>query len=252
MPGDGQSFDGVGSSTAATLMPDATPFAELRVPHRGSAIFATIGYSLVFIFTVVAACNLVFMQYISIVATIASVLWLLLVTWFVVENIRDEGGIRHYIINRLGTYSGQQFVRATPEHDAETISFGYLMFGRFLSYLIVDVNAISSINWSSGQATAMAGRDMNDWHVVLWYYHPEGPQRKPFPGVREEEIYIIGDSCPRAIVEAFGRQLVEFLNGVGVELTPGRDDREFNTFSRRFAIEQSGEPEPPITRVLKS
>lgn len=98
----------------------------------------------------------------------------------------------------------------------------------------------------------MAGRDLNDWHVALWYYHPEGPKRKPFPGVREEEVYIIGDSGPRAIVEAFGRQSIEFLKGVGVELKPGRDDREFNTFSRRFAIEQSGEPESPIMPDVKS
>ena len=77
-------------------------------------------------------------------------------------------------------------------------------------------------------------------------------KENPFPGVREEEIYIIGDSGPRAIVEAFGRQLTEFLSGVGVALTPGRDGREFNTSSRRFAIEQSGEPEPPMTRNWKS
>ena len=77
-------------------------------------------------------------------------------------------------------------------------------------------------------------------------------KENPFPGVREEEIYIIGDSGPRAIVEAFGRQLIEFLSGVGVSLTPGRDGREYNTSSRRFAIEQSGEPEPPMTRNWKS
>lgn len=84
-------------------MPDAAPSAELRVPHRGSAIFATIGYSLIFICTVVAACNLVFMQYISSVATVASVLWLLLVTWIFVQNIRDEGGLRQGDCATLGT-----------------------------------------------------------------------------------------------------------------------------------------------------
>lgn len=237
-------------------MPTATRFAELRVPHRGSAIVVTIvvtiWYSFVFIFAWAAAYNLVFIQYIPVGGAIASILWLLLVSSVVVRSIRDEGGIRQYIIKRLGTFSRQQFVRATPEHDAETISFGYLMFGRFLSYRIVHVNAIRSIDWRSGQASAMAGSDMNDWHVRLWYRHPEGPPRIPIPGVRKEEIYIIGDSGPRAIVEAFGRQFIEFLNGVGVELTPGDGDREFNAPSRRFAIEQSGEPEPPMTRDLKS
>ena len=60
-------------------------------------------------------------------------------------------------------YPGWKLVRATPEHNAQTISFGYLMFGRFMSYLVVDVHAISSIDLCSGQATAMARRDMNDW-----------------------------------------------------------------------------------------
>lgn len=230
-------------------MTDSTRFAELRVPHRRSAIFATIGYSFVLIFVAVAACNLVFIRSIPGEATIASVLWLLLVSWVVVQSIRDEGGIRPYIINRLGTFSRHHFVRATPAHHAETISFGYLMFGRFLTDRIVDVNAISSIDWNSGQATAMARRGMNDWRVALWYHHPEGPQRKPLPGMREEEIYIIGDSGSRAIIEAFGRQLIEFLNGVGVELAPSRVDREFNTPSRRFATEPSVEPEPPITQM---
>ena len=197
-------FDGLGISSAPSSMPDSTRFAELHIPHRGNAVVATIGYSFVFICSVAAACNLVFIQYIPIVAMIASVLWLLLVSVVVVDNIRDEGGSRQYIINRLGLYSARHFVRATPEHDAQTISVGYLMFGRFLTYLIVDVNAISSIDWSAGQATAMAGRDMSDWHVALWYHHPDGPQRKPFPGVRQEDVFLIGPSGSRAIVEAFG------------------------------------------------
>ncbi|MFO0819368.1 MAG: hypothetical protein U1A77_15585 [Pirellulales bacterium] len=219
----------------------STPFAELRIPNHGSAVASTIGYSLVLSFVVVAICNLVFVRYIPIVAVIASLLWLLLVSWVVVGNIRDEGGVRQYLINRLGVYAGRQFVRATPQHEAKTISFGYSMFGRYLTYLIVDTNAISSIDWSSGQATAMAGRDMSDWHVALWYHYPDGPQKKPFPGVREEEVFIIGPSGPRATAELFGKQLVEFLNCVGVDLFPGCDDREYNTPSRRMAIEPTDE-----------
>jgi hypothetical protein len=91
---------------------------------------------------------------------------------------------------------------------------------------------------------AMSGRDMNDWHVALWYHHPEGPQRKPFPGVRDEEVYIVGPSGPRAKVESFGQQLVDFLIGAGVELLPGKNDCGFVTHSQRTANEQRDESEP--------
>jgi hypothetical protein len=225
-------------------MPDSTPFAELRLP-RPSAVLPTLGYSVVSLFTLLAACNLVFIPHTPVVTTCASALWLLLVSWVVVETIREERGIQQYLVNRLGTYAGRHSVRAAPDDIARTISFGYLMRGRFMSYLVVDVNAISSIDWSSGQATALAGRDMHDWQVALWYYHPAGSSRKPFPGVREEEVYLIGPSGPRDVVEALGKQLVEFLIGVGVECTPGRDGREFNTPARRTTGSPSDPPAPP-------
>jgi hypothetical protein len=65
-------------------------------------------------------------------------------------------------------------------------------------------------------------------------------------------MFLIGPSGQKERVEAFGKQLVAFLTRMGVEMTVGRDDREFNTASRCMASEQSGEPEPPITRVLES
>jgi len=226
-------------------MPDTEPYLELRVPHRGGAIRATLGYLSVLFFTLMATCNLFYAIRIPAIALAASLLWLLLIVWLVASSLRDEGGVKQYFVNRLGMYSAHHFVRADPNsRQANRICVGYVLFGRSHMYLAVEPDAISSIDWGSGQATALSGRDMDDWHVALWYHHPNGPQRKPFPGVRDEEVFIIGPSGRKEIAETFGRHLVEFLSNVGVELTPGNNNREFNTPSRRTAIEQRDEREP--------
>lgn len=206
-----------------------TRLAELRITDSGGAIGATIGYSVVIAFTILGISNVLLFQSTHIVSIIASCLWLLTASWIIFENVRDAGGIRLYIIHLFRVYSNQHLVRAILEHDAKTVAIGYLMFSRFLTYFTIDVSAISSIEWNSGQGTAMAGREMNDWHVAIWYRSSRGEQKKTFPGMRQEDVFILGPSGPRARVEAFGKQLVEFLQAVGVELVPGRNDREFIT-----------------------
>jgi hypothetical protein len=225
-------------------MLESEPYSELRVPSHGSAIGTSIGYSLILFFSLVATCNLFYAIHIPRIAFAASLLWLLLVVWLVGSSLREEGGVKQYFVNRFGAYSNHHFVRATPDVGrAVKIYFGYELFGRAHRYLAVDTDAISSIDWGSGQATALSGRNMDDWHVALWYHHPHAPQREPFPRVRDEEVFIIGPSVRKEAAETLGRQLVDFLKSVGVELAPGKHEREFNTPSRRTAIEQSDERE---------
>ena len=224
-------------------MLDSPHVADLHVPYSHGRLSLTIVYLLIVFFYVVAACNLFYYRVIDNASVVASVLWIGLVTWIVVASIRQEDGIRQYLINRLGHYADQQLVRATSNGDATTISFGYLLFGRFRSYLSLDATAISSIDWSTGQASAIAGRELNDWHVAVWYHHPLGPRRKPYPGVRDEEVYIVGPSGPRATVERFGQDLIEFLTSVGVNFSAGRDECEFNTPARRSNATPSSEAE---------
>lgn len=214
-------------------MIDPEPYSELRVPHSGGAIPATIGCSLLGLFTLVAAGNLWYAHHVSLTALIASLLWLLLVAFLFVSSVLDEGGIRQFIVNFLGVFSQYHFVCTTPGSDrAITICIGYMLFGRPHYRLSIDLTALSSIDWRTGQGTAISGRDMDDWHVTLWYHHPEGPRQKSVPGMRSEELFIIGPSGPRETTEAFGQQLVEFLRNAGVQLSEGKDSREFNSPSR--------------------
>jgi hypothetical protein len=182
---------------------------------------------------------------------VASVLWLVLLVLAISSNMRVAGGVRRFSVELLGRYARHHFVRAAPATGhANNISIGFSICGHDQIYLRVNTDAISSICWSSGQATAMSGRDMNDWHVAMWYHHPDGPQRKPFPGVRDEEVYIIGPSGPGKLVETFGQHLVEFLSAIGVKLAPG-NNCEFNTPARRRPDEEGElnvEAEQPAVR----
>jgi hypothetical protein len=84
---------------------------------------------------------------------------------------------------------------------------------------------------------------MDDWNIALWYRHPGGRRRRLFPD-SPEEIFIVGPSGARSTTAIVGTQIVDFLIRVGVELTPGSNEREFDTPSRRKATEQSDQPEP--------
>lgn len=214
-------------------MTDPEHSSELCIPHSGDAIPVTIGCSLIGLFTLVAFNNLLHVSQVFVTSIVASILWLLLIAFFSVSSVLDEGGNRQFMVNFLGIFSRYHFVRAIPGSDqADTICIGYMLFGRPHCRLSIDSRAISSIDWRTGQATAIAGRDMDDWHVTLWYHNPKGPRQKSSPGMRGEEIFIIGPSGPRETIDEFGQQLVEFLKNAGVQLSPGKDEREFNTPSR--------------------
>ena len=94
------------------MNPAPTPHAELRVPHPGEAIAATVGYAIGLLLLAVAAGNLLHFTSISLTAIVASILWISLMAFVVSWNVWDEGGVRHYLINRLGQYSRRHFIRA--------------------------------------------------------------------------------------------------------------------------------------------
>jgi hypothetical protein len=83
---------------------------------------------------------------------------------------------------------------------------------------------------ATGQATALAGRDMNDWHIAFWYRNlRRSPSRRHVEGVHDDEIYIVGLSGPKDVTGQFFAQFVAFLRAAGVELQPGPRENEFRT-----------------------
>jgi hypothetical protein len=162
------------------------------------------------------------------IGLVASVLWLAIVAFaiFVTLSALAEIGVRQSIAACLGEFSRHHFVEAGRDGDRTVIDFGFTLFGIRFDYLRVTGDQILAVRMGTGQASAFAGQDMNDWSVVLWYRDFGKPARF-FQGLRIDEVYIVGPAQARAATEPWFREFVEFLRAAGVALVPGEQENEF-------------------------
>lgn len=156
----------------------------------------------------------------------ASVLWLALVAFCLVLAVWQTG-LRGSAVAVLGMFSPRHFADARPTDDGTVIGFGFQLFGHRFYYLRLTPDQVTSIDMSTGQATAHAGHDMNDWSVALWYLPETGPTSAPWPGGRTDEVYIVGPSRARAEAVEWLAEVVAFLRAAGVNLEPGEEETEF-------------------------
>jgi hypothetical protein len=201
---------------------------RLDLPPTGSA--CGVGCFLVFVgfFSTLAVSHLVRFSETHIVGVVCAVLWLTLVTLGLLGGVQAAGGLRGTAVAALGVLSSRHFAEAAREGDRVVVGFGFELFRRSFYYLRVECERIASVEMSSGQATALAGRDMNDWCVVFWYREPDrDPPRVHVDGVRDDEVYIVGLPGPKEVTGQFLAQFVAFLRAAGVELHPGANKNEF-------------------------
>ena len=154
---------------------------------------------------------------------IASILYLLLIggcLW----QAWQEHGVCGLLIHFLGVFSWSHFVwRTDSVAGVQDLHFGYKLLGHRLHYLEISAGHVESVYWSPGQGTALAGRDMNDWSVIMWYDDIHGCRKvnRSFkPGL---EIYILGPTRHREATEAFGLAFIEFLRAAGATLIETRE-----------------------------
>jgi hypothetical protein len=152
------------------------------------------------------------------------VLWLALVA-FVVFMTLFEIGPRASLVACLGEFSRRHFAEAVRDGGRTVLGFGFELLGRKFYYLRIERGQVASVVMDTGQATAMAGRDMNDWSVVLWYR--EACRRLRFGFRAGEEVYIVGPCGPKQEIAQSFAAFVEFLRAAGVELRPGEREYEF-------------------------
>lgn len=208
--------------------PQYSIVARMSVPATGNAIFDSIYTAILAFFVAVALFDLANYQVMPLYVTILSLLWLLIVTGGLTFSILDEGGIRRFLLNRLAAYSEDHFVEVIRGDDSDLIvQFGFTVRQRPFIQSQVAGAAITSVTWRTGQATAMVGRDMNDWHVALGY-HCKGSKRWTEIGYREEDLRIVGPMGAVTETAAFGESLVAFLCAAGIELHATEDDCEFS------------------------
>lgn len=215
--------------------PPDSPLQMAVPPERGGCCGAGCVLAFVGFFVWLAVDNLADYSRTPWIGIVASVLWLALVVFVIVVGVWAAGGIGPTVIACLGLWSRRQFADVSRAGERVVIGFGYELFGRRFYYLRLDREQIIKVVMNTGQASSLAGRDVGDWSVVLWYRF--GGLAPRTPGYRgDEEVYIVGPARAREqTAELFGA-FVAFLRSAGVELHPTERENEFHA---------GGAAEPP-------
>jgi hypothetical protein len=164
------------------------------------------------------------------VAIIPSAIWLVFVTVTVWNGCREVGGLRRYLVDRCSFFAGRRFVLyPSGQTDSSRIRFGFEIFGRRVFQRDVQIERIESVEWAPGQATSMAGHDVNDWQVVLWFDHcnPEKSKRDHMLRKPNQDLLIVGPARRKEDTSSLGLEFVAFLLKSGARLTEGSNDSVF-------------------------
>jgi hypothetical protein len=201
-----------------------TSSLEMSIPRaRSENITACVLTIVVVFFSILAVYNLLCEQ-----ALISSGLWLAFVAFQVWSSSKTKGSFQKFAIECLGDFGGKQFVEITPPNGVPVkIRFGFHLLGYRFVLWTVTLNKVDCVEWSPGQATGMAGRDMKDWSVCMWFRHDDPTRRNEWSRKPDHDIYIIGPSVRKEETEAFGLSFVDFLRHAGVPLVRGKGDACF-------------------------
>jgi len=214
----------------------------LRVLLLYVLLFLFIGF-----FCKTAAENLIDHRHSSTTVLICSAFWLLLVGFLVIEPIR-EVGLRQVIWNVLGSLSQDHFAQlAEPREGQKQLLFGFRLLGKTFHSLVIEANGINRIDWGTGQASALAGRDMNDWHVTIWFRVDSICKGRTWDmssmaAKDKATLYIIGPMGPRPNIEIFGHQFLDLCRRAGLEFEANESNTKFKVRrpSRRESPTDSG------------
>lgn len=201
---------------------------EISIPRPvRSVTVAYIFSALLLILVLVAVYNLVNWD-----AVIASTLWLLLVGAGLFASYKEREATS-ILTQFLAPFARKQFAKTVYSDGKQgEIQFGYEILRHRRLFRAISVDKIESVSWSAGQASDMAGRDMNDWSVALWFDHDDPLKSQKGSGFRKpnQDIYIVGPTGKHTDIAAFGLKLVDYLRQSGACLVAGEND---STFVRR-------------------
>ena len=208
-----------------------TTVARMDIPRSSGAVFFIVSSTFLGFFVAVALSNLVGYESVPLYAIVLSVLWLLMVASGLSVSILDDRGLRLFIINRLADLSAHQFVEIIPQHgDDLTVRFGFTLFGRDFNHLQIRRAKLASVEWSPGQATSLAGHDMNDWDVSVWYDCKGSKRWFSASDYREEAVHGVGPAGQKHEAAALGAALVDFFRSAGIELHPTKSECAFERY----------------------
>lgn len=202
---------------------------RLELPRPEGDVSGVLSSTIIVSFAAIAFYNLANYQILPLYAIIFSVIWLLLVAAGLAFILSDfyEHGFRRFALDRLAPFSPHHFVEAPiPIDDDPIVRFGFSLLKWQFTQLQISKSDIASIEWSTGQATSWAGREMDDWHVCVWY-HQKRARRRSETGYREEALHLVGRPGPRYQAEATGNSLVAFFESAGIVFDASSNECEF-------------------------
>jgi len=193
---------------------------NVLIIHKGIGVLVS---AVIFTVVMIVSVAMATQNLVNRVAVIPSSFWLLVLATVFIINMR-EAGFRSLVLSMLDAFSRRQVLRVSIGSEGRTeLGIGFRLLGRDLYPLIIPVQSLVSLYWSAGQASDMAGRDCDDWSVVLWYLHGNAEERAKQEriGLRRpgQHPVIIGPSRPRSVTEALGQQVVQFLSENGVSVS---------------------------------
>lgn len=202
---------------------------QFEIPPLGGARFFLILATIIAFFVAVAVYNLIHSAGLSTFESCGSIVWLIIVSLWIVVAYFEAGGLRQMTVNLLGMFAHHGFVQVERDQDgSELICYGYEMFERRHFYFKVPVGLIARVHWSAGQASDVSGRDVDDWTVGIWFHPDGGPFTWTPDDWRTKTLHIVGPHLPRRDATALGNALVKYLRDRGVRLDPTEKDCEFN------------------------
>jgi len=147
--------------------------------------------------------------------------------WGLLEYDGSCGPLQ-FLINRLGSFSSRQFIHIQKRAgEPPVVGIGYWIGSWRFYYFWIPLSGID-VEWSSGQATAMVGRDMDDWRVFLKYDRSSVIGRFGRSLFRKgEDFYSLGETGPKDKTAEFGRRLVDFFREGGADLVEAEEGRKY-------------------------
>ena len=198
-----------------------TARSEMTIPRsRSEIVFQIVIMTVAVLFCILGTVNLF-----NRVAIIPSTIWFVFVIAMMWRACREEGGFRRFLTYRLALLGGRFFVECSP-HSVQPaeVHFGYRILGHRYLQREVLLDKIESVEWRPGQGSDMAGRDMKDWSVHLWFDQDDPVKRNKWSRKPEQGIHIVGPARRKEETEAFGLSFVDFLRDAGASLVRGEGD----------------------------
>jgi hypothetical protein len=205
--------------------------SEINIPKSlRETAFSVVIFSIVIFFVLLAILELLLLNYIfdkdqRLIALIPSVLLLVFIFFQVRGSCRYDGGVRQFMIKVAGIFAPHQFAEITRQDTGrKMLCFGYQLFRKRFYYIKILCDGIKTVDWGSGQASSLAGYDMDDWQVVVWFDKDLATTLNwNSSNTPRFDLHIVGPPQTKQKTEELGRLFIELLRNAGVIATQYND-----------------------------